>query len=201
MSRYRFTCYYDGRSYWGWQSQPDVKTIQDALEKTFSHVLEQSITIHGAGRTDRGVHALGQVAHFDVEGDVSLPSERWQDLINDRLPTGVSIYQLEEADASFHARHDATRRYYGYRFRCRRNRDGSDGRRSWVLERDQWKPNRSRWIADRYNEGVPTAVFSGQGGSSHQSDTWPVRCVVRRRTSHEFWLLVSARSFKYRMVR
>jgi tRNA pseudouridine38-40 synthase len=200
-TRWRFTCRYDGSDYHGWQRQPDVGTIQQILEDTLEHVLQQSITVHGAGRTDAGVHALGQVVHLDVDESAVPPLSRCQSLINERLPDDVTIYSLDRADDGFHARHDATRRYYGYRFRCHTSDVELSDSRACDVNRSDWRPDRARWVASRYDEGVPTEPFSGKGGSSYDSEHWSLRVRVRRRTPGEFWLLVSAPSFRYRMVR
>ncbi|TAG07223.1 MAG: tRNA pseudouridine(38-40) synthase TruA, partial [Verrucomicrobia bacterium] len=63
--RLRLTIAYDGRPFRGWQSQPDASTVQDEIEKAIAQVAKQPLRIHGSGRTDTGVHALAQVAHFD----------------------------------------------------------------------------------------------------------------------------------------
>lgn len=200
-SRYRFRCRYRGMNYKGWQRQSDVRSVQQTLEQVLSDVLELNITVHGAGRTDAGVHALGQVAHFDVNDNVELPESRWQPLINDALPPDIAVNDLQQTPADdFHARHSARRRYYGYRFRCQRKLE-LDSSETYTLSRSAWKLDKARWLTEQFQQGVPTAVFSGRGGSSHEADRWPLRCRIRRRTNNEFWLLVSARSFKYRMVR
>lgn len=201
MSRYRFECLYRGDRFYGWQLQPDHPTVQEELQRVCSDVLDRQITIHGAGRTDRGVHALGQVAHFSLNTSVSLPFVQWQAMFNERLPNSIQVLNLREIDTSFHSRHSARRRHYGYRF----FREGYAARpfmeTGWILAADNWNPDRTEWIIDLFNKGIPTDVFSGKGGSSYSADTWSVETRTRRRCSREFWLLVSAESFKYRMVR
>ena len=73
----KMTLAYDGRPYEGWATQPSGNTIQDYLEKGISEVAKQSVRIYGSGRTDTGVHALGQVAHFDVPDGLSMNAYNW----------------------------------------------------------------------------------------------------------------------------
>ena len=103
---------YDGTSYRGWQDQTNAKTIQGTLIKTAEHVLECKVDIQGAGRTDAGVHAFGQVAHMETQQKLSLRSTL--EKMNDALPSNINIRRIEEAKPSFHARHDAKGRSYLY---------------------------------------------------------------------------------------
>ena len=100
MSRYKLTIEYDGTRYSGWQMQKGGKSIQgeiiDACRELFG---SESIDLFGAGRTDSGVHATGQVAHLEVQTDLSLLRIRYG--INDRLPPDICILNVENADPSF----------------------------------------------------------------------------------------------------
>ena len=87
--RLRLIIAYDGRPYSGWQSQRSANTIQDILEKAFQNVAGTHITVHGAGRTDAGVHALGQCAHADVFAKMN-PSE-WRRALNANLPPTIRV--------------------------------------------------------------------------------------------------------------
>lgn len=103
---------YDGSAYHGWQSQEDVLTLQSVIEHALSRVANETITITCAGRTDAGVHALGQVAHFDTEAERSEYS--WVFGANSNLPPDISVRWARALDASFHARFSATARRYRY---------------------------------------------------------------------------------------
>ena len=103
---------YDGSAYHGWQSQEDVLTLQSVIEKALSQVANEAVTVTCAGRTDAGVHALGQVAHFDTEAERSEYS--WIFGANSNLPPDISVRWAKEIDASFHARYSATARRYRY---------------------------------------------------------------------------------------
>jgi len=123
MSRYKLTIEYDGTRYSGWQMQKGGKSIQgeiiDACRELFA---SESIDLYGAGRTDGGVHATGQGAHLDITTDLSLLRIRYG--INDRLPPDICILNVENADPSFHARHDAVARSYIYQISRRRTSFG-----------------------------------------------------------------------------
>ncbi|MDR2579466.1 MAG: tRNA pseudouridine(38-40) synthase TruA [Fibromonadaceae bacterium] len=110
--RYKFICEYNGSAFCGWQEQLCEKTVQSELEKAFSVALRQKISITGAGRTDAGVHARGQVAHFDfAEFFDSKTLERSVNAISDK---NVCIRNLEPCPEGFHARYSAKERYYTY---------------------------------------------------------------------------------------
>jgi tRNA pseudouridine38-40 synthase len=105
---------YDGRPFRGWQSQATGDAVQDHVEQAFAGVLEGRTIVHGAGRTDAGVHALGQVAHADVATG-RLPLQQWQRVLNANLPPEIRILRVSEARPDFHARFDARGKVYAYR--------------------------------------------------------------------------------------
>src|SRR6201999_3922051 len=105
---------YDGSHFAGWQSQKHGKTVQDHLERAFRQVCGVAIRIHGAGRTDSGVHALAQCAHADVPG-MRLPVTRWAVALNAGLPPHVRVIACTRARPDFHARFSATGKIYRYR--------------------------------------------------------------------------------------
>jgi tRNA pseudouridine38-40 synthase len=103
---------YDGTAYSGWQSQDGPKTIQDEIQNAIYEVTQQKVNLIAAGRTDAGVHALGQVANFKIEH--RLESERFKDAINNYLPDDILIKSSEEVTTEFNSRHDAVFRRYRY---------------------------------------------------------------------------------------
>lgn len=110
--RYRALVSYDGGSYFGWQLQPDHATVQGELERALKKIVERNVRVHGAGRTDSGVHALGQVASFNVATRIPLGSFR--SALNWHLSPDVRVHVLDEAPAEFHPRFDAQWREYAY---------------------------------------------------------------------------------------
>ena len=104
---------YDGAPFAGWQSQSHHNTVQDHLERAFEHVIGGAVRIHGAGRTDAGVHALAQCAHVDVLK--FLPADRWIKALNALLPSAIRVLRCRSASHGFHARLSAKGKSYRYR--------------------------------------------------------------------------------------
>jgi tRNA pseudouridine38-40 synthase len=131
--RLRLTIEYDGTPFRGWAAQPGQPTVEgalhDALAATFASV--ERLTV--AGRTDTGVHALGNVASVDVEGGP--PPASAAEALNTRLPDEISIVAAEEAPPDFHARHSARARSYRYRIFNRRTPSPFEAKRSWWIPR------------------------------------------------------------------
>lgn len=103
---YRGTCYH------GWQVQPNVVTVQGILEAQLSKIVNGPVRVHASGRTDAGVHALGQVVHFDTVS--SIATEALLRGLNSLLPADIVIQRADEAPADFHARYSAKRKTYAY---------------------------------------------------------------------------------------
>jgi tRNA pseudouridine38-40 synthase len=120
MMRFRITVEYDGRGLVGWQRQPHGQSVQGALEAAVLAFSGESVAVHGAGRTDAGVHASAMVAHFDLARPMA--PERLVAALNFYLRSaGVAVAVLSAAPApGFHARFDCTGRAYEYRIICRR---------------------------------------------------------------------------------
>jgi tRNA pseudouridine38-40 synthase len=106
------TLEYDGTDYAGWQVQPDVATVQGVLEETLERILKEPTRVHGAGRTDAGVHAAAQVAHFETSSRMT--TDEFARALNSLLPGDVRVTAAEEADPDFHARYSARARTYRY---------------------------------------------------------------------------------------
>ncbi|OHC74684.1 MAG: tRNA pseudouridine(38-40) synthase TruA [Rhodospirillales bacterium RIFCSPLOWO2_12_FULL_58_28] len=120
MPRYKITIEYDGGGFAGWQRQENAGSVQQAIEEAIGKFSHEAVTVFGAGRTDSGVHALGQVAHFDLGREFRTDTVR--DAINFHLkPAPVSVLGCEIADGNFHARFDAVGRVYRYRIINRRS--------------------------------------------------------------------------------
>lgn len=113
MKNIKLTIAYDGTNYSGWQRQNNARTVQEEIEKALYKILKKSITIHGSGRTDAGVHALGQVASFT--DDFDLPVNKIPFVINNVLPKDIVIKTAEKMDMDFHARYCAKGKKYIYK--------------------------------------------------------------------------------------
>ena len=119
MSRYRILVEYDGSDFVGWQRQDNGPSVQKALEEAVEKFCGEKVTLFGAGRTDSGVHATGQVAHFDLEGENEPDTIR--DALNFHLkPAAVVVLEAAPAADDFDARHSAKERAYQYRITNRR---------------------------------------------------------------------------------
>jgi tRNA pseudouridine38-40 synthase len=123
MARFKLVLEYAGTRYSGWQIQKNARTIQGELRRAVSEVTKKSdLEIYGSGRTDAGVHALGQVAHLDVE--TRMAPEPLRLALNDLLPADIHVLSLTRAHPRFHARHDAVGRSYLYQISRRRTAFG-----------------------------------------------------------------------------
>ncbi len=103
---------YLGTSYHGWQKQPGDLSVQEEIEKVLSKILNTPVDIYASGRTDAGVHALGQTFHFDVDKDVDISKLRYS--ANMLLPPSIVLKELKEVDDDFHARFSASGKTYRY---------------------------------------------------------------------------------------
>jgi tRNA pseudouridine38-40 synthase len=158
---FKLTVAYDGTEFHGWQAQPGLRTVQGVLEQALALLpLEQRSAIAGAGRTDAGVHARGQVASFSAV--TTLPERAFVPALNRHLPADVRIERASECVATFHARHSALARRYEYRLLA--NEDVMWGRFAWCPSR--------RWDADALEQAVCAlagehdfSAFQAAGGS------------------------------------
>lgn len=114
MRRWKVVCSYDGTEYSGWQSQINAHSIQDVIERRLSIVFKKTIKISASGRTDAGVHARGQIFHFDAEWGSG--SDALQRAIGTTLPKSISIDSVHNVSDSFHARFSAVGKLYVYRY-------------------------------------------------------------------------------------
>lgn len=134
MPRYQLTIEYDGTPYVGWQRQDNGPSVQGAIEQAGRKLCGHDVSVHGAGRTDTGVHAFGQVAHVDFER--SWPADTVRDALNAHLGKAgerIVVLSASEVDASFDARFSALRRHYLYRIINRRTPLALERKRAlWV---------------------------------------------------------------------
>jgi tRNA pseudouridine38-40 synthase len=134
MPRYKLTIEYDGTPYCGWQVQPNAPSVQGALEAAVKAISGEQVRVHGAGRTDAGVHALAQVAHCDIAK--SFPPGRLRDGLNAHLrPHPIGALSADIVPDTFEARFSAIRRHYLYRISNRRANLALDIGRAWRVPR------------------------------------------------------------------
>ena len=129
--RLKLVIAYDGAPFAGWQSQSHGDTVQDHLERAFEHVTGGAVRIHGAGRTDAGVHALAQCAHVDVLK--VLPTDRWIKALNTLLPSAIRVLRCRCVSKDFHARFSAKGKIYRYRIWTASILPPFEYRRAWHI--------------------------------------------------------------------
>jgi tRNA pseudouridine38-40 synthase len=127
--RLRLTLEYDGTAFRGWAAQPGLRTIEGAMQEALTRVYPAWSELAVAGRTDTGVHALGQVASVQVHSGA--PGEQAAAALNAELPDDVAVIAAEDAPPDFHARHSARARSYRYRVHRRSQRAPFEARRAW----------------------------------------------------------------------
>ncbi len=114
MEKIKIVIAYDGSNYKGWQIQPGERTVQASLELAIKKITGKDVRVQGSGRTDTGVHALGQVAHYEVSEESKMNSGEWQRALNVNLPKTIRILFVEKAPIDFHARFSAKAKIYRY---------------------------------------------------------------------------------------
>jgi tRNA pseudouridine38-40 synthase len=131
--RLRLTLEYDGTGFHGWAAQPGLRTVEGELRRALGELYSSFDALAVAGRTDAGVHALGQVASVEVDGGP--PPDRAAEALNPVLPDDIAVLAVAEAAPDFHARHSARSRAYRYRIFRRPTPSPFESRRSWWLPR------------------------------------------------------------------
>lgn len=194
---YKLLLEYDGTNYHGWQIQPMGATVQGTLEAVLSRILNTPIRVRVAGRTDAGVHALGQVATFQVATPLNLI--RFQRSLNSVLPADIAIRTISEVADTFHPRYDARSRTYQYRIWNRPYPSAMQSRYSWHIPYtlDQGAMNTAADLLIGHHN-----FSSFQGADSVERTPW--RTVMQSAVCREPDFLVytvEARSFLRHMVR
>lgn len=198
MPRYKLTLEYDGRAFAGWQRQADQPSVQAALEAAAEALDGEPVRVQGAGRTDSGVHATGQVAHLDLR--VARPVAKLPDALNAHLrPAPVAVLQAVEVDETFHARFAATARHYRYTLINRRAPLTFERGLAWRVA-SRLDQNAMHTAAQAL---TGTHDFTTFRDSECQADT-PVRTLDRidvARYGEAVEITCQARSFLHRQVR
>jgi tRNA pseudouridine38-40 synthase len=198
MPRYRLTVEYDGAPFVGWQRQDNGASIQSALEEAIQNLSAEFVSVTGAGRTDAGVHAMGQVAHFDLKRN--FPADRLRDALNHHLrPAPVAVLDAVVVEDDFHARFSATARHYLFRILNRRAPAVLDNGKVWQVA--------VALDAEAMHEAAQRLVgnhdFTTFRASECQSAS-PVKTLDRldvSRRADEIHIEASARSFLHHQIR
>jgi tRNA pseudouridine38-40 synthase len=198
MPRYKLTIEYDGTPFVGWQVQENGPSIAGAIADAFGRFAAEQPKVSGAGRTDAGVHALGQVAHVDLAREFDPDTVR--DALNAHLrPQPIAILIVERVAADFDARFSATGRHYIYRITNRRADLALDRDRTWRIA----KPLDATAMHDAAQRLVGNHDFTTFRSIECQAKS-PVKTLDRldvNREGDEIWVETSARSFLHHQVR
>jgi len=198
MTRWKITVEYDGGPFVGWQRQDNGPSVQAALEDAIRNFSGEQVTVHGAGRTDSGVHALAQVAHFDLAKGT--PPDTIRDALNFHLkPQPVAVLHTEAVDDRFHARFSATRRHYLYRILNRRAPPTLEAGRVWHVA----TPLDSDAMHAATRPLIGQHDFTSFRAVACQADS-PVKtldALAVSRAGEEIHIVARARSFLHHQVR
>lgn len=188
---------YDGSGFHGWQSQSGSTNVQDAVNRALSRVADEEVRCMGAGRTDAGVHAVEQIAHFDTSARRS--RRDWLFGANTYLPDDINLLWVREVPGDFHARHSALSRTYAYLFLNRSVRSALERNRAWLIRDpldDEAMHRAAQALAGEHD-------FSSFRAADCQARS-PVRTVMDirvRRDGQRVWVVCRANGFLQRMVR
>ncbi len=198
MTRWKLTLEYDGGPFVGWQRQDNGPSVQEAVERAIHAFSGETLTLHAAGRTDAGVHALGQVAHVDLEK--STDADTVQNAINFHLkPAPVAIVDVAAVTEDFHARFSATHRAYRYRILNRRAPPTLLAGRVWHVA----TPLDTAAMQDAANALIGNHDFTSFRAAACQAKS-PVKTLDTLRVDRdgdEIAIAVAARSFLHHQVR
>lgn len=201
MRFFKLIISYDGKDFFGWQWQPKLRTVQGAIEQAVYEVCGQNVTAIASGRTDAGVHAVGQVVSFACE--TNIPASNWKRALNANLPDDVCVLDVQEAPFGFHATRDAVKKRYRYVIQDGRNRDVFARPYAWWLWRtlDEGAMNRAaQHLLGRHD----FTSFETSGSSRLSTIRTILEISVERRLidwSEKVVIEVEADGFLYNMVR
>src|SRR6266436_5898367 len=197
--RLKLVVSYDGAQFAGWQSQSHRNTIQDHLEGAFERVTDKPVRVHGAGRTDAGVHAFAQCAHFDLANKI-LPHARWTEALNALLPPAIRVLRCQYVSNDFHARLSAKGKIYRYRIWLAPVLPPFEYRRTWHIAR----PIDLKVLKRAAKHFVGTHDFAGfaaNRGKPEKSTTRTIYSVRVRQKGPRLTIEFDGDGFLYKMVR
>ena len=198
MKRVALIIQYDGSFFSGWQRQKNAISVQETIENALFKVSNQIIKIFAAGRTDAGVHASGQVAHFDI--DFVIPSDRYADVLNRRLPYTIRILESVEVNESWHACYSAVYRHYRYVI---------NNSRIPNLFLNKWSWHRYQKTLDEFSMSNALNGMIGEhdffafqkSGSNRTTSVTTIKSIELERVDDLILIDIKATGFLYGMVR
>jgi tRNA pseudouridine38-40 synthase len=197
LRRIKLVIEYDGSCFHGWQIQNNANTVQEEIERAVYKITGEQTRVTGSGRTDAGVHAYGQVAHFDTNSNI--PPVKFSDALNSALPSGIAIILSEEVSEDFHARFSATKKTYKYKILNRKARSPIMEKRAWHIK--------GMLNVDSMNEAARNFIgyhdFTAFCSSGHNITSFERNIYISQWTVDNEHLVytVSGDGFLYNMVR
>jgi tRNA pseudouridine38-40 synthase len=198
-SRLKLIVAYDGAPFAGWQSQASGQGIQDRLEAAFRLICSQPVRVHGAGRTDAGVHALAQCAHVDLPAR-RYSTDRWVSALNGVLPPAIRIMRCQFVPESFHARFSAKGKIYRYRIWNGDVLPPLENGRAWHI-RNPLDTAAMEGAAQEFSGKHDFASFAANRGTPETDTIRTIRSVRIRRAGPAISVEVEGDGFLYKMVR
>ena len=197
MRNIRLTIEYDGKDFNGWQKQPNKLNIQGEIEKAIFNIMHEEVDLIGSGRTDAGVHSLGQVANFKVNSD--FPIEKIPIALNSQLKNSIVIKKAEEVDERFHIRYNAKNKTY--RYIINNSRTGTAIYRNleycYPIELDVEKMKE----AAKYFEGEHDFKAFKSSGTSGKNSVRTIYNAQVRKEGERIFIELTGNGFLYNMVR
>ena len=198
MKRVALVIQYDGSYFSGWQRQKNAISIQETIENALFKISNQRIKTFAAGRTDAGVHASGQVAHFDIE--FVIPSDRYGDLLNKRLPLTIRILESVEVKNSWHACYSSVYRHYRYSI---------NNSKIPNLFLNKWSWHRYQKSLDEFSMSNALNGMLGEhdfyafqkSGSNRTTSVTTIKSIELERSEDLILIDIKATGFLYGMVR
>lgn len=198
MKNVKIIIEYDGTDYHGWQCQADLPTLQKTIEDAIRKITRENVKITGSGRTDAGVHALGQVANFFIE--TQMDADTLRKALNSTLPQDISIIKAQEVPDGFHAQFSSRSKVYEYRIFNRPHPPALQRNRVWHIQ-DKLDTKKMREAA-AYLEGTHDFSVFATADITVKTTVRTVKRVHVKRTREEIILIeIEADGFLKRMVR
>lgn len=200
--RLKLTIAYDGQAFGGWQIQPNADTLQERIELALTEIAKVPIRLHGSGRTDAGVHAIGQVAHFEPPTQLTMNPVNWLAALNTKLPPTIRIMDCDECASDFHARISAVCKTYQYELSTAPILPPFQAGRAWHLPR-QLDPTTLKDALALYQGRHDFRAFAANRGN--ESDDTDFKRTISdcsaATLTRGYLLTFTGEGFLYKMVR
>lgn len=198
MRNIKLTIEYDGTAYHGWQIQPGLRTIQGVMREQIAQITQKKVNLIGAGRTDAGVHALGQVANFQTESAIDLSA--LQRGLNSLLPPDIVITEAQDVEEEFHARFSARSKVYEYHILNRSYPSALQRAYTWFIPHELNLPAMKK-CGKLLIGSHDFSSFRASGDESRHSIREIIRLEIERRENDLIVIVIEANAFLREMVR